>query len=205
LTIDWGAVPDWIAGVGAVSALAFAALAVRAANQQNKHQAVQLEKLEADQRERDKDRHRAQAEKVAAWHERISEMGGPSPFPIAYDAFIVRNASDVPVYSAWVAASGPRSDHENFAIGNLDVVPPGSHSLVMRHVSELKVSEFTPRVLVMFRDSGGRCWLRRENGLLEERDEATWNRERQVLILARENVEESIRARVRPLGPGESP
>lgn len=205
MNIDWGSAPDWIAGIGATSALVFAALAVRAANQQNRHQADQLARLEEDQRERDRDRHRAQAEKVAAWHERISEMGGPSPFPTVYDAFIVRNASDVPVYSVWVAASGPRRDHENFAVGNLDVVPPGSHSIEMRHVSDLKVSEFTPRVLVMFRDSGGRCWRRRENGLLEECDEATWDRERLTLVRAQEDVEVSIRARVRPRGPGESP
>jgi hypothetical protein len=36
--LDWGSVPDWLAGVGSILALLFAAAAVLAALRANRHQ-----------------------------------------------------------------------------------------------------------------------------------------------------------------------
>jgi hypothetical protein len=46
--LEDGSKAEWLAGIGAVSALIFAFFAVRAANRQNKHQAEQLANLEEE-------------------------------------------------------------------------------------------------------------------------------------------------------------
>jgi hypothetical protein len=66
-SIDWGSVPDWLAGVGAVVALIFAGIAARAALRANSQQNIQILAIEAQERERAAEKRRWQASKVGIW------------------------------------------------------------------------------------------------------------------------------------------
>lgn len=116
MSLDWGSVPDWLAGVGTIGALLFAYRAVRAANRQNQHQAAQLARLENDQRERDEEQRRGQASKVALWWQHRDESAsGP-----AY-AFYVSNTSDLPVTEVVFVVRTPHSQVECLAV---PYIPP---------------------------------------------------------------------------------
>ena len=111
MSLDWGSVPDWLAGVGTIGALIFAYRAVRAANRQNQHQAAQLARLENDQRDRDEEQRRAQASNVALWWQhRDRSASGPA------HAFYVSNTSDLPVTEVVFVVRTPRSQVECLAV-----------------------------------------------------------------------------------------
>ena len=76
VNVDWGSVPDWLAGIGALSALFFAAVAARAAWDGSKLQARQILKLEEADLRRVEAGEREQASKVAVWI-RMAEDAAP--------------------------------------------------------------------------------------------------------------------------------
>lgn len=80
--VDWGLAPDWFAGAGALAALVFAILAVRAAHSTNVQQGIELEAMQDDRRQQ-------QVIKIAAW----------MIDPVAGGRIIrLRNGSDLPVF-----------------------------------------------------------------------------------------------------------
>jgi hypothetical protein len=64
---DWGSVPDWLAGIGAMLALLFAGWAARSAHKTNVLQGIQLRKLEEREEERQQEEQRVHAASVAVW------------------------------------------------------------------------------------------------------------------------------------------
>jgi hypothetical protein len=89
MRVDWGSVPDWLAGSGAVVALVFAAVAARAAWEASRMQTIQLAKLEDAERQRRDDDERVQASRVGLWI-RIMPDGSP--------AVACLNGSGLPIY-----------------------------------------------------------------------------------------------------------
>ncbi|GAA3068407.1 hypothetical protein GCM10010464_35800 [Pseudonocardia yunnanensis] len=111
--IDWGTVPDWLAGGGAVVALLFAGVAARAALRANGQQSRQLVNLEEQQRERNEREKRSQAALIAAWIQPDGEgllqvyfING-SPLPIYRLRVILHVASET--FAVEYAVRGPDS------------------------------------------------------------------------------------------------
>ncbi|WP_433507287.1 hypothetical protein ACQP04_12965 [Pseudonocardia halophobica] len=107
--LEDGSKADWLAGIGAIGALIFAFFAVRAAYKQNLFQAEQIRRLEDDQRERDADRRRDQASKVAIWWVR-----GPHdevPYSFRYS-----NTSDLPVTEFEFSVKTPKGTSQSLAV-----------------------------------------------------------------------------------------
>jgi hypothetical protein len=192
-TVDWGNAQELITWVVAGVALVYAAKAAAAAHRTDVRQAEQLQELAND-------KHRAQAEKVAAWHEWVTEPHvGPMRFLAAYHAFAIRNASDVPIYSAWVAASGRERKDLNVSVGYLDVVPPGIQHLPMDYVgNRSEITDLRPRVHIFFRDAASRYWVRHLNGILEEQDEETWIYETAALRARSDEISDAMKKSTAP-------
>lgn len=175
--VDWGSVPDWIAGVGAASALVFAALAVRAANQQNQHQAEQLERLENENRERDAERRREQASKVAIWWERgTGDPGYPYIFKFS-------NTSDSPVTEVVFTVRTPTSNGQCLAVPYIAPRTREAHSDIFDEVFADHMYEFTSfsghgpsgdMAGLDFTDMSGRRWRRNLSGDLTLIDRDTY-------------------------------
>lgn len=64
---NWGSVPEWFSGVGAVAALFFAAGAAWAAIRAIRLQNIQIKRMEEAERAREEEHRREQASQVAAW------------------------------------------------------------------------------------------------------------------------------------------
>ncbi|WP_433507999.1 hypothetical protein ACQP04_16990 [Pseudonocardia halophobica] len=91
--VDWGSVPDWLAGIGSILALTFAYFAVRAAFRANRFQAEQI-------RDAALDKHREQASQVAIW----SPNGEISKTSSTENLILHSvNRSGLPVYGIQVA------------------------------------------------------------------------------------------------------
>lgn len=106
-----------------------------------------------------------------------------SPFPIYwFPAVLVSNTSGQPVYHVQVSVSAELNGAEASAWDFYQMVlPPSTAPLPLRvpdttslntSATERDVQESLKRlrVSVLFRDSGGRVWLRNEKGILERRD-----------------------------------
>lgn len=100
-TPDWGSVPDWLAGGGAMLALIFAGWAALSAHSTNKLQGAQLARLENREAERREEELRKQASQVAVWLETK-----PDTRPIKVGQFHLAvcysNTSGLPVYDALI-------------------------------------------------------------------------------------------------------
>lgn len=138
-------------------------------------------------RERDDDRRRAQADKVAAWCDRYDyspavparaySSGGTSVVtsgtPRPDWQYFLRNFSDVPVYDVVVLF---RIGEHSLGTDVVDVLPPDGEPFtraVPEHVRREATSAATEhgeiiRCVVSFRDAAGRRWRRWTNGQLKE-------------------------------------
>jgi hypothetical protein len=155
--LDWGTVPDWLAGIGTLAAF-FVALRVLA-----KELEARLEQAE--------DRRREQARLVSAWVS-TPEDDLPPEFTL-----IVRNGSNEPVYqvkASMVPYDSPYgSDPEDgtgqprSVVETSEILPPGKDWQTY----------FDPRsrivpgpVSMSFTDAAGRRWTRYPDGRLVEPD-----------------------------------
>ena len=67
MSVDWGSVPDWLAGSGAIIALIFAGMAALAARRTNQIQSAQINELQRESNERRLLERRQMASKVAVY------------------------------------------------------------------------------------------------------------------------------------------
>ena len=170
MSIDWGSVPDWFAGVGALVALFFARSAVLSARDTNRSQSEQIARLEAEQKVRDFERRAEQASNVAAWVSMDSSNGEERP------AIRLVNSSTLPVYDMLIVCRIPeRLGEERYSvIGPLS----GRRNLTRATAVLVEVlgdADFVGlhdraevRVAISFRDAAGRWWYRPTGGELQE-------------------------------------
>jgi hypothetical protein len=164
---DWGDVPTTVGAIASLGALVAAVFAARAA-----FGVLQVERRrDADQ---DEVQRRRQAERLAAWPVVVPE----DPEFQASEAMwgvTIRNASDLPVYQAWVILEPiTRGAGEHITIHEL--VPPGTFTQFgneLRSPNDFEntelISEPPPRPYVIaleFDDAAGRRWRRDANGTL---------------------------------------
>jgi hypothetical protein len=189
--MDWGSVPDWLAGTGSVAALLFAFYAVREARRTNAQQSEQLGHVLAERR-------RAQAAKISGWV--VETASGERQIRIS-------NGSELPVF-AMVAFCGLYDceldpdptrtvHHAVWCQYRQRSVPPGTTTFrlppnpdVPNLQAERTDSYF---VALVFRDGDGTVWLRDSYGRLTTEgaadylsiEGAGWRSERDIPILAR--------------------
>jgi hypothetical protein len=178
-SMDWGSVPDWLAGVGAVTALVFAYFAVRASHQTNIQQGKQLLALEDDRR-------RSQAAQVAAWitevsGELICKVQNSSPLPVFAVHIYLRQLMrhpDVAENRAWIRVSplvlppgvtdipiaGEVSSYDVW----VELIDRRLALPVADQRTELRPSPRATRPAVTFEDTNGHAWYRDAHGVLHE-------------------------------------
>jgi hypothetical protein len=181
--VDWGSVPDWLAGVGAVIALIFAGLAARAAMRANAQQNVQILAIESQQREREGEKRRWQASRVSIWLH---------PHRDRLPTIEFHNGSGLPIYNATaVATCGNLSTARRYAVRTPSEQPaplvrltesfhtllesqevaeenpndPGDRERWYRLIATNSVS-----VRLSFQDSSGNWWTRMAEGALIEHE-----------------------------------
>lgn len=158
--MDWGWNPDTVAALATalatVAAIAAGILAWRAlANER---------KVVADLA---REKHQRQADQVSAWH-------GPG------QTFILRNASDAPIYRArfWLHLAGRDPQYAKWQ----RIVPPATEPLTIKVKSEAREvwtawersrkSKPAPLFEFTFCDARGQWWWRTQHGELKPIDEA---------------------------------
>lgn len=160
--MQWGSISDIVTAVAAVAALVAATFAAHAAIKTNVQQGLQLERLEAADRERLAAEERKQAELVAAW---LGLDRADSPVPVVRWS----NSSAQPVYDVTYFMSTPFATTEalyRFAGPTEPTTRPRAQQALLSAQDELVESweqllaEDQFRVAVTFRDSGNRWWLR---------------------------------------------
>ncbi|WP_143027784.1 hypothetical protein [Lentzea albidocapillata] len=143
--INWGSVPDWFAGSGAVLALFFARRAVKAAHATNEQQNKQLRQLEAAEQRRDDDERRRQASQLAVWLVRDG------------DSVLVRfaNTSSQPVYRLTITSPLLTGDFNQ--VKTVPVVPPTSEPSTLHDTSRELTShlQYLTREVKYFNDADG--------------------------------------------------
>ncbi|GEL20740.1 hypothetical protein PA7_45770 [Pseudonocardia asaccharolytica DSM 44247 = NBRC 16224] len=179
VSIDWGSVPDWLAGIGAVLALIFAAAAAKAAWAANKVQARQLARLDQVDLDNRASEERAQASKIAAWI-RMVESGAP--------AVVCFNGSALPIYRLKIFPVLHGEEMLDRGV-TYSVKGPDSSPRVLDHATSVIKAAFVERgpandegggldwgdlyaegrisVSISFVDSAGRSWRRGVAGRLE--------------------------------------
>ena len=126
MSVDWGSVPDWLAGSGAIIALIFAGMAALAARRTNQIQSAQINELQRESNERRLLERRQMASKVAVYIavENVSSTRLP----------VVRflNSNPTPVYGLHVFCFTPTEVVERQYYVN------GSHPnrVAMEHLTE---------------------------------------------------------------------
>lgn len=165
--IDWGSVPDWFAGVGALVALVFAARAVRTAKETNRAQNEQIKQLQSEQATREYERRADQASRFATWVSTDIEDG--------LEQVVVRviNSGTLPVYSLTIFAETPagvaKSVYPVFGpdprrnstrmTAAVRALVSGKKAVKMFHNGDITIS-------CSFRDSAGQWWYRKQSGEL---------------------------------------
>jgi len=187
--INWGSVPDWFAGVGALVALTFAGVAARSALRTNEQQSRQLAQLERAEVERAEDRRRAQAAKVASW---IVLAPGSEP------EVWCMNSSGLPVYNLIIwchtaagvattvyAVKMPDTAPKKMNVATNDltafVITAARNTELLNSLNPVSYAMVHPnpdwgamyregilRVSIQFLDAEGRWWLRNRMGQLME-------------------------------------
>jgi hypothetical protein len=143
--IAWGSLPEWIAAIGTVGALAVALVLLKA----------ELD----DARLRRGEEVRAQARRVLAW----IEYTGDHP------EVVIRNASDAPIYNVEATATetaGQHFEHGRTSVSRSKVLPPGDTER-----SEVYEPGQWAWVNVWFTDSAENHWIRSGDGRLTKVDE----------------------------------
>ncbi|GAA5169554.1 hypothetical protein GCM10023321_65370 [Pseudonocardia eucalypti] len=98
--VDWGSVPDWLAGLGAISALLFARSAVKAAQATNRQQTAQIRALEESEERRRAEATARYATRFVCW---ISGWESEPDLP----AVVLVNSNDVPLYQVTIYVGTP--------------------------------------------------------------------------------------------------
>lgn len=178
--IDWGSVPDWLAGCGAVVALWWARKAAKAAKAANERQDAQLQRQAEQFAKLQAAEESAQAELIAGWYElQRHEVQDRTILALAmrreWDSFVIQNGSTLPIYDviAWADAADLMDREVDFAV--LDMVPPGRNIYRMTLDSEFAEADVSMRVTILFRDSAYRPWYRQFNGQLERLTPEKWD------------------------------
>jgi hypothetical protein len=152
---NWGSVPDWLAGVGTLLALALALWAVF------RELAARREALD--------DRLRSQARLVAAW---VSERDPYGNWAMGGEGFVLtRNGSDEPVRNVTVTAYKKHPSQ----VPPLEEFYRVTYAVLAPHTTETsRALPFgdAPRfdsvaVSIVFRDSQGCRWQREPDGILQ--------------------------------------
>ncbi len=171
LSIDWGSVPEWLAGAGALVALLFAWSAVRAARATSQQHAAQIDALERAEAVRDEERRSRYASRFVCW---ITLDGKADRHP----AIGVINSNEVPLYHVNIYAG--TSLGATFARYN--VVGPSSGRRILGRPTRamqnvLPVCDAGTLldsgdlwVAMTFRDPAGNWWCRSPTGLLLSAD-----------------------------------
>ncbi len=89
IDLNYGSVPDWLAGIGTVVASCIALFALLASRRTNRNQQKQIDALEDEKNERQASERRKQAELIACWGDPHTEE-----FPL----YRISNRSGQPVY-----------------------------------------------------------------------------------------------------------
>jgi hypothetical protein len=150
-TLQYGNVQEFITWIVAGIALLFAARAVKAANATNQYQAEQIKDIRDE-------KGRAQADKVVAWSTRRMDS---KPFSHVY-TLNIRNASDLPVYDAYVIL---RIDDSAVVIHRPEIIPPDTTAPV--DVPTTPHIGFRHAPVIMFQDAAGLHWHRGTRGTLQ--------------------------------------
>lgn len=173
-----GSYADWLAAVATLAAFCAAVIAGKFA-----YDALRIE--QGRDRFRDEQLTRVQAERVAAWVDEIEVVeerdGWRPPRMGKRQRLLIRNASDLPVinFRAAVTARSYTGGSQHFRIiGSIDrpVVPPTADPEVVmfgegllaalqgfRHDLGI-IEDVVLTVGVIFTDTGGRHWIRNDDG-----------------------------------------
>jgi hypothetical protein len=152
VVVNWGDVPTWLATAGASVAAIYAGRAYRIERNRD--------------RQAEESASRAQASKVAVWTETFHTVDGSDL--IGTDQFMLRNASEAPVYEVVVFSYRRVSEEEvwtpeaQFHWGTL--APGGEPESYAAHWSPTVSWTYT----VQFMDAEGVVWHRTREGRLEE-------------------------------------
>ena len=194
IELDWGALPDWLAGIGAITALVFARAAARSAKLTNEQQSVQLRKLEESEQDRAIEQQREQAAHFAVW---ITLWRDDNYAP----GVSLVNSNKTPMYSLTLYCCGPTE----VAIVRLAVVGPNLEG--RRNVSRASralrslidthdYSDLMDRGLILvaatFRDTANRWWCRYTDGSLHGGES-----EEEVRSLCISDIESTSNGRLR--------
>lgn len=155
----WADIPSWMSAFGSVLALGFAAVAVVVTRRMYR---IESERDRVSAEARDAQvafARRAQAASVSAWWGE-SRDGRWGTF--------VRNASETPVYQAYLTLLGP-DDHSDGTKIDYPVVAPSDDALFWPLSNDRPTQRPTPRrVKLSFTDAAGVRWLRNQYGRLTE-------------------------------------
>lgn len=189
--INWGAVPDWFAGLGAVIAVVFAGIAAFAAKKSNDQQSIQLERLEAAERERAVEKRQEYAARFAVW---VTLWRDEDYEP----AISLVNSNPTPIYKLTLYCCTPLG----VAVDTLQVVGPTlegrrtirSATRRMRRLVDGQdyrqlMDDGQLSVAATFRDTANNWWFRATDGTLHRGDDefavtSFWEAHRSVLGLA---------------------
>ncbi len=171
---DWGSVPEWLQGVGAIIALLFAAWAVYTGRETNAHQARQISALERSEELRHRSHREQYAVRLACWVS-AEKLDDEILGDLAVAIRLV-NSSELPMYrlTVYVGCS------TGVVISRYNHVGPVSKRRLMtrptKGIRELIGFRSGRQVLdanevwiaLTFRDPANRWWLRAPAGALEE-------------------------------------
>jgi hypothetical protein len=177
VSIDWGSVPGWIAGVGAATALYFARAAALYTRKAAEEQAAQVAALNKESQRNNEIERKQHASKVAVYIGSQQTSDGRSP--------IVRfvNSGDLPIYGITVFCFTPT----RVLTRRYYVIGPQTEKRTMSTLTArltLMFQSSDPRPLIRsgglvaacsFRDAVGAAWFRDAHGTLhgaESEDEA---------------------------------
>lgn len=167
--LDWGSIPDWLAGVGAVTALWFARKAAISAGKTNEQQAKQLSNQAKQIADANAEIKKRQATEVSLWLE-----SGPDH----QARYRISNRSGQPIYnlSAWWTR-----DPERGRTATLVLVPPGEWRIPERPTfPELReplalTEDMQMPIEYTFTDLAQRHWKREEDGTLVQLETMTFS------------------------------
>jgi arabinogalactan oligomer / maltooligosaccharide transport system substrate-binding protein len=168
--LNWGDVATWVSAVGALGALAAAIVVAIQTKRIYLLESMRDQIAEDSRKQLLLEQRRSQASRISCWLT-VKELPGQSDK--GFLAIVVRNASEMPVYS--VVLHVVDKDGHAVAAERIAVLPPADNPLELPQTAICDNRLAGPRatenldVLVSFRDSSGVEWARDDAGrLLEE-------------------------------------
>lgn len=170
MSIDWGSVPDWVAGIGAVTALIFARAAVISARRTSDLQADQIEDLKGESVKRADAERRVFASKVTVYigTERTEDAIRP--------AVRLVNLGDLPIYGLTIYCFTPFATYMRTYYVNGPRHDRRKMTTLTRKLTEILHNADVGELIgagqlvaaCSFRDSSGIWWYRTAQGALHE-------------------------------------